>query len=122
MRMYYHLLETALCNRYLKIKRTVKKRLSNVQNTYNFENTAKQKTYFKNPDRPTFVDLILTNFYRSFQDTCTLGTRLTDFHKLVVTFPNKNTICKPSETVKDCRMIYLNRNLIMSYQPVVYVT
>ena len=93
--MYYHLLETALYNRYLKIKEDCE--VSNVQNTYNFKNTAKQKTCFKNRDRPTFVDLILTNFYRSFQDTCTLETRLTDFHKLVVTFPNKNPICKPSE-------------------------
>ena len=36
-------------------------------------------------ERPLIVDLILTNSCRSFQDTCTVETGLSDFHKLVVT-------------------------------------
>ena len=49
------------------------------------KNIVKQKTCFKNLDRPTCIDLILTKSSRSFQDTCTVETGLTDFHKLVVT-------------------------------------
>ena len=41
-------------------------------------------TCFKNPERPTCVDLILTDSSRNFQDTCTVETGLSDFHKLVV--------------------------------------
>ena len=49
------------------------------------KNIVKQKTCFKNLDRPTFIDLILTNSSRSFQDTCTIQTRFSNFNKLVVT-------------------------------------
>ena len=40
-------------------------------------------TWAKN--RPTCMNLILTNSSRSFQDTCTVETKLSDFHKLVAT-------------------------------------
>ena len=61
------------------------KNMSNFLNTYHLKNIVKQKTCFKNPDRPSCINLILTNFSRSFQDTCTVETGLSDFHKLVVT-------------------------------------
>ena len=50
-----------------------------------FKNTVKQKTCFKYPVRLTCINLIPTNSSRSFQDTCTVETGLSDFHKLVVT-------------------------------------
>ena len=70
------------------------KNMSGFLNTYNLKNIVKQKTRFKNPDRPTRITLILTNYSRSFQVTCTVETELLDFHKLVVTllkvyFPKK---------------------------------
>ena len=103
-----------------------KKNMSNFLNTYNLKNIVKQKTCFKNRDRPTCIDLILTNSSRSFQDTYAVETGLSDFHKLVVTvlkytFPNKNSIFKPSEAKKDFKIIYLDWNLIMSYQNLMYV-
>ena len=61
------------------------KSMSNFLNTYHLKNTVKQTTSFKNTDRPSYIDLILTNSTRSFQDTCTVETGLSDFHKLVVT-------------------------------------
>ena len=61
------------------------KNMSNFLNTYHLKNTVKQKTCFKNPDRLSCIDLILTISSRSFQDTCTVETGLSDFHKLVVT-------------------------------------
>ena len=61
------------------------KNMSDFLNTYHLKNIVKQKTCFKNPDRPSCIDLILTNSSRSFQDTCTVETGLSNFHKLVVT-------------------------------------
>ena len=54
-------------------------------NTYHLKDIIKQKTCYKNPDRPTCINLILTNSSRSFQDTYAVDTELSDFHKLVVT-------------------------------------
>ena len=42
-------------------------------------------TCYKNPDKPTCIDLILTNCPRSFQNSLVIGTILSDFHKMVVT-------------------------------------
>ena len=42
-------------------------------------------TCFKNPERPSCIDLILTNCLRRFQNSCAIETGLSDFHKLVVT-------------------------------------
>ena len=53
------------------------KNISNFLNNYHLRNIIKQKTCFKNPDRPTCIDLILGNSFRSLQDTCTVETGLT---------------------------------------------
>ena len=42
-------------------------------------------TCYKNPDRPSCKDFILTNCPRSFQNSCAIETELSDFHKMVVT-------------------------------------
>lgn len=57
---------------------------SSFLNTYHLKNVVKQKTCFKNSDRPSCVDLILTNSFRSFQDTCTVKTGFSDIQKFVV--------------------------------------
>ena len=54
-------------------------------NLYNLKNLVKQNTCFKNPDKPTCIDLILTNCPRSFQNTDTFEIGLSDFHKLIFT-------------------------------------
>ena len=41
-------------------------------------------TCFKNPDKPSCIDLILTNCPRSLKNSCPVETGLSDFHKLVV--------------------------------------
>lgn len=51
---------------------------------YNLTNLVKEPTCFKNPDKPTCIDLILTNFPRSFQYTTTIEIGLSDFHKMTV--------------------------------------
>ena len=98
--------------------------MSNFLNIYHLKNIVKQKTCFKNPERPSCIDLILTDSSRSFQDTCTVETGLSDFHKLVVTvlklyFPKQ----KPNiQNFRDSKMIYLDWNLITSYQNLTYAT
>ena len=39
----------------------------------------------QNPTNPSCVDLILTNRPRSFQNSCTFETGLSDFHKMTLT-------------------------------------
>ena len=53
--------------------------------TYNLQNLVKDPTCYKNPSKPTCIDLILTNFPKSFQHTQTIETCLSDFHKLKLT-------------------------------------
>ena len=57
-------------------------------------NIVYDNTCFKNPENPTCIDLFLTNFLRSFQNTTAVTTGLSDFHKMTVTVL-KNNLCKP---------------------------
>ena len=49
-----------------------------------------QPTCYKNPSRPTRIDLILTNVPRSFQSTCVVETGLSDFHLMTLTVIKKS--------------------------------
>ena len=57
----------------------------NFCSSYNLRSMINKPTCFKNPDKPSCIDLILTNCSRSFQNFCAIETGLSDFHKLVVT-------------------------------------
>ena len=37
------------------------------------------------PHKPKYIDLMLTNWNRSFQKSCVIDTRLSDFSKMTVT-------------------------------------
>ena len=52
---------------------------------YNAKNLVKGKTCFKSIDKPSCIDLFLTNSYQNFQNTTTVSTGLSDFHKMSVT-------------------------------------
>ena len=54
--------------------------------SFNLASMINKPTCFKNPEKPSCIDLILTNCPRSFQNSCVIETGLSDFHKLVVTF------------------------------------
>ena len=47
---------------------------------YHLKSLIKGSTCYKNPDKPTCIDLILTNSPKQFQATLTLETGLSDFH------------------------------------------
>ena len=59
--------------------------VKNVCSSYNLTSMINRATCYKNPEKPSCIDLILTNCPRSFQNSCTIETGLSDFHKLVVT-------------------------------------
>ena len=48
-------------------------------------NVGVEGSSVKNPEKPSCVDLVLTNCPRSFQKPCAIETGLSDFYKLVVT-------------------------------------
>ena len=49
------------------------------------KNLFKDKTCFKSLNRPTCIDLILTNCHRSFKHTVAISAGLSDHHKMIVT-------------------------------------
>ena len=59
--------------------------LSNFYEIYYFKSLIKDKTCFKNPEKPSCIDLIITNRPNSFQNSMVIDTGLSDFHKMCVT-------------------------------------
>ena len=49
--------------------------------SYSLKSLFKKPTYFKNPDHPTCIDLILTNRQKSYQISTIAEAGLSDFHK-----------------------------------------
>ena len=56
---------------------------------YNLQNLIKQPTCYKNPSRPTCIDLILTNVPPSLQRTCVIKTGLSDFDLMTLSVMKK---------------------------------
>ena len=54
-------------------------------NLYSLTSLITWPTCWKNPSKPTCIDLILTNRSTFFQNTNVIETELSDFHKMVVT-------------------------------------
>ena len=50
--------------------------------TYNLKNLITNPTFFKNPSKPSCIDLILTNRHGNFLNSKVIATRLCDHHKL----------------------------------------
>ena len=59
--------------------------LSNFCEIFNLKNLIKDKTCFKNPNKPSCIDLIITNRPNSFQNSMVIETGLSDFHKMCTT-------------------------------------
>ena len=51
---------------------------------YHLKSLIREPTCYKNPEKPTCIDLRLTNSLSQFQATLTLETGLSDFHKVTV--------------------------------------
>ena len=59
--------------------------------TYNLKNLVNEPTCFKNPLHPSSIDVILTNRFKSFQNTITIETGLSDHHKMTKCTKNVRT-------------------------------
>ena len=87
---------------------------------YGAVNMVKENTCFKSKDNPSCIDLLLTNSNKSFQNTTTISTGLSDFHKMTITVM-KTTFVKQkprlilyrdySKYSKDNCLLELERNM-----------
>ena len=59
--------------------------MKNVCDIYHLKNLVSVPTCYKNPFKPSCIDLFLKNCSRSFQDTQVIETGLSDFHKMNTT-------------------------------------
>ena len=59
--------------------------MKNVCDIYHLKNLVNVPTCYKNPSKPSCIDLFLTNYSRSFQDTPVIETGVSDFHKMNIT-------------------------------------
>ena len=55
---------------------------------YNLTSTINKPTCYKNPNKPTCTDLIVTNCQGSFQNSRVIETSLSDLYKMIVTVMN----------------------------------
>ena len=53
--------------------------------SYNLKSLIKEPTCFKRVDNPSYIELILTNHQKCFQNSDVFETGISDFHKLVFT-------------------------------------
>ena len=69
---------------------------------YDGKNIVSEKTCFKSKDNRGCIDLFITNSPNSFQNTSTIATGPSDFHKMVITVL-KATFRKSKPKVFTCR-------------------
>ena len=53
-------------------------------NVYNLESLSNTPICFKNPENPSYINLLLKNSKSNFNEALVLESGLSDFHKLVV--------------------------------------
>ena len=58
--------------------------VNNFCSSFNLTSMINKPTRFKNLDKPSCIDFILTNCPKRFQTSCVIETGLSDFHKYLV--------------------------------------
>ena len=77
--------------------------LSDFLHQYEAKSLVKEKTCFKSSENPSCIDLLITNQGNSFQNTTTIWTGLSDFHKMAVTVMKSSYVkAKPKEITYRC--------------------
>ena len=59
--------------------------MSVFSDSYDIKNLMKEPTCYKNPNKLSCIDLMLTNKPRSFKHSCVIETDLSDLHRITVT-------------------------------------
>ena len=67
---------------------------------YDLDNLIKVPTCFKNPEKPSSIDVILTNTKSLFQNSIALETGISDHHKLVITIMKVYSEKQKSQEIK----------------------
>ena len=77
---------------------------------YRLKNMIKEPTCYKNPEKPTCIDLILTNSPRQFQATLMLETGLSYFHKMTVAAFKSEFLYQKPKMISYRNYEHFNRN------------
>ena len=77
---------------------------------YRLKNMIKEPTCYKNPEKPTCIDLILTNSPRQFQATLMLETGLSYFHKMTVAAFKSEFLHQKPKMISYRNYEHFNRN------------
>ena len=100
---------------------TTETTVSDFCETYNLKHLIKVKTCFKNPTKPTCIDLIATNRPKCFQDTMVLEIGLSDFHKISATdikmcyTKQKPSIVQYRKRIESCQICVTNKMFCLKY-------
>ena len=84
----------------------IEEKIMDFCDTFNLVNLIKVPTCYKSVLKPTSIDVILTNRNKSFENSHTIETGISDYHKMTVTVlktffkKNKPTIIKYREYKK----------------------
>ena len=79
---------------------TSEPRIDSFTYEHDLQNLVKEKPCFKSVENPSCLDLILRNNAMAFQNTITVFTGLSDFHKLVLTILKTSiTKSKPQKII-----------------------
>ena len=68
-------------------------------NQYKLKSLNKDPTCFKNVNKLSCIDLLLTNNSKCFENCLTLETGLSDFHKLIATIMKTKQVRLPPKIV-----------------------
>ena len=82
---------------------------------HSMSHLIKEPTCYKSLENPTCIDLILTNFPKSFQNSMSIETGLSDFHKMTVTVMKSHYKKQNPKIIKYRR--YIIREVIKTYNP-----
>ena len=75
-------------------------RMDEFTSLFNLRSLIKTPTCFKSQENPSCIDLILTNRINCFQNSSTIETGLSDFHRLVLTVLKTTFRKKPPRIIK----------------------
>ena len=90
---------------------------------YDLKNLIQQPTCYKSLENPSSIDLMLTNRKNSFENNMTIGTGLSDFHKMTLGvlkkyFAKKDPITLRYRCLKDINEKQFNKDLVLGFQNV----
>ena len=59
--------------------------VTNFRGIYGLKRLVHERTCYKSVENPSCIDLLLTNYSKSFQKTRVISSSISDFHKIIVT-------------------------------------